>query len=296
MSGPMTTTGSRPRSPPYRPACGSACTSSATVQPVPPRSARPGRRRAQGGVQHRGPTAGTRPNLAGHRPPGADRPEGPPGCSRAREELIASTSSFASTGLSCAQRTRLSASTKEIGRLTDVVGIFPNDAAVIRLAAALLSEPTTDGSSSAHLSVESIRIAAASPSMINSPEATTMRPRCCLSHPAPRPTATDKQNQQPEASHGAGFSRKCPQRPVHGVRMRIVGEAARQQIVRSEVALRSAQACVTGFAKYCPSEVVVVSGADQLGGEHRDDEQSGKDRSARWRRRGRGAPLVPSSS
>ena len=60
---------------------------------------------------------------------------------------------------------------KEIGRRTDVVGIFPNDAAVIRLAGALLSEQNDEWLvQRRYLSVESMALILAEPCEPASPD------------------------------------------------------------------------------------------------------------------------------
>jgi putative transposase len=119
--------GSRRRSPRCSAAPGSAarCTSSGTVSAIRARPARPVGGADPADLQRRLARRGARPALRGRRPPGRVAEQG--GHAARRRRKLRSTNP-------------LERFNKEIGRRTDVVGIFPDDAALIRLTGMLCIE------------------------------------------------------------------------------------------------------------------------------------------------------------
>jgi transposase-like protein len=83
---------------------------------------------------------------------------------QAEEDLIASYNFPAEHQTKLRSTNPVERVNREIGRRADVVGIFPNDAAVIRLAGALLSEQNDEWLvQRRYLSVESMALICADP-------------------------------------------------------------------------------------------------------------------------------------
>jgi putative transposase len=100
---------------------------------LPPVPARPGRRRPQGGLQRREHPGRARARDRGHRAARADRAEGRPAARRRRRGPAGLLRLPRRPLEQAAIHEPAGARNREIGRRSDVVGIFPNDAAVIRL-------------------------------------------------------------------------------------------------------------------------------------------------------------------
>ena len=108
---------------------------------------------------------------------------------------------------------------KEIGRRTDVVGIFPNDKAVIRLAGALLSEQNDEWLvQRRYLSVESIALILAEPSSPEQPSETQEVPSLTVARSPAGQTPT-----RPQPFSAVLTSARKPHNPPPGQQRRDEG-------------------------------------------------------------------------
>ena len=149
---------------------------------LPPRPARPRRRRAAGDLQRRRPATHARDGRARPRAPAPIAPKVCELLEEAEEDLIAFYPLPPEHWTKLRSTNPLERVNKEIGRRSDVVGIFPNDAAVIRLAGALLIEQNDEWLvSRRYLSVESMALILALPDDDSTAEDGAQgAPRCSL--------------------------------------------------------------------------------------------------------------------